>query len=87
VKIFASYSFDKGLISRIYRELKTLNPQRINTPLKKWAHELNREFSKKEVQMASKYLKKCSISLVIKVMQIKTTLRFHLTHYNGQNQG
>jgi hypothetical protein len=47
--------------------------------VKKWAHELNREFSKEEVQMASKYMKKCSNSLVIKEIQIKTTLRFHLT--------
>jgi hypothetical protein len=47
--------------------------------MKKWVHELNREFSKEEVQMASKYRKICSISLVIKKMQIKTTLRFHLT--------
>jgi hypothetical protein len=47
--------------------------------LKKWAHELNREFSKEEVQMASKYMKKCSTSLVIKEMQIKTALRFHFT--------
>jgi hypothetical protein len=66
-------------ISRIYRELKKLSPQRINTPMKKWAHELNREFSKGEVQMASKYLRKCSTSLFIKKMQIKTTLRFHFT--------
>jgi hypothetical protein len=44
--IFVSYSFDEGLISRIHRELKKLSPQRINTPMKKWAHELNREFSK-----------------------------------------
>jgi hypothetical protein len=50
-KIFAGYSSDKGLISRIYRELKKLSLQRINTPMKKWAHELNREFSKEEVQM------------------------------------
>jgi hypothetical protein len=40
-KIFASYSSDKGLISRIYPELKKLNPERINIPIKKWAHELN----------------------------------------------
>jgi hypothetical protein len=47
--------------------------------MKKWAHELNREFSKEEVQMVNKYTKKRSISLAIKEMQIKTTLRFHLT--------
>jgi hypothetical protein len=47
--------------------------------MKKWAHELNREFSKEEVQMTSKYLKKCSTSLVIKEIQIKATLRFHFT--------
>jgi hypothetical protein len=48
-KIIASYSSDKGLISRIYRELKKLNSQRINIPMKKWADELNIEFSKEEV--------------------------------------
>jgi hypothetical protein len=48
-KTFASYSPDEGLISRIYRELKKLKPQRINIPIKKWARELNREFSKEEV--------------------------------------
>jgi hypothetical protein len=78
-KIFASYSSDKGLIPRIYRELKKLSPQGIYPPRTKWAHELNREFSKEEVQMTSKYMKKCSTSLVIKEKQIKTTLRFHLT--------
>jgi hypothetical protein len=50
-KIFASNISDKGLITRIYRELKKLNSQKHNDPMKKWAHELNRAFSKEEVQM------------------------------------
>jgi hypothetical protein len=56
---------DKALISSIYRELKNLAPQRINISMKTWAHELKKEFSKEEVQMASKYMK-CSISLIIR---------------------
>jgi hypothetical protein len=72
-KIFASYSSDKGLISRIYRKLKKFSPQIVKTPVKIWTHELSQEFSKEEVQMFSKYMKKCSTSLVIKEVQIKTT--------------
>jgi hypothetical protein len=45
--VFASYSSSKGLIFRIYAEFKKLNLQRINIPMKKWVHELNREFSRK----------------------------------------
>jgi hypothetical protein len=51
-KIFASYTSDKGLVARIYRELKKLNSSRINEPIKKWATELNRTFTKEEIQVA-----------------------------------
>jgi hypothetical protein len=53
-KIFASYSSDKGLIKRIYREFKKRNNPKINEPIKKWASEINRTFSKEEIQMAKK---------------------------------
>jgi hypothetical protein len=66
-------------ITRIYRELKKLNSSKINEPKKKWATELNRIFSKEEVQMVKKHMKKMLTILGHKEMQIKTTLRFYLT--------
>ena len=78
-KIFTNPTSDRGLISNVYKELKKLVSRESNNPIKKWGTELNREFSAEETQMALKHLKKCSASLVIREMQIKTTLRFHLT--------
>jgi hypothetical protein len=77
-ELLASYISDKGLVNRIYSVLKKLTSYKINNSLNKWPDELSRQFSKAEVQMANKHVKKCSTSLVIKEMQIKMKLRFHL---------
>nr|AAQ96247.1 LRRGT00034 [Rattus norvegicus] len=78
-KIFTNPTTDRGLISKIYKELKKLDRRETNNPIKKWGSELNKEFTAEECRMAEKHLKKCSTSLVIREMQIKITLRFHLT--------
>jgi hypothetical protein len=70
-KIFGNYTSDKRLITRIYTELKKLNSPQINEPIIKKATELNRTFSKEEVQNGQKTHKKCSPSLAIMQLQIK----------------
>ena len=79
-KKIANSTSDKGLVSKIYKAVIEFNIKIIpNYLIKKWKDDLNRHFSKENIHMASRYMKRCPMSLLIRELQIKTTTSYYLT--------